>query len=84
MERMHEGERRLQDATSKLYEQTRECDEVVLVPMTKADALGVGHSMRTLVRGRKLPLGTAECYTRVAESMISEARVSIAQSKAGK
>ena len=58
--------------------------EIVLVPMTKADALGVGHSMRTLVRCRKLPPGTAEIYERVSRSMISEARIAIAQSKAGR
>jgi hypothetical protein len=83
--RMHEGERKLHEATARLLEQqTRECDDVVYVPMTKADALGVGQSMRTLVRGRKLPPGTAEIYTRVAEAMISDARLSIAQGKAGR
>jgi hypothetical protein len=80
-----EGESQLHNGTAKLLTQsTRECDDVVYVPMTKADALGVGQSMRTLVRGRKLPPGTAAIYTRVAESMISEARIAIAQSKAGR
>lgn len=53
--------------------------DVVYVPMTTADALGVGHSMRTLVRGRKLPPGTADIYDRVGRSMISEARLAIAK-----
>lgn len=52
--------------------------------LSVADALGVAHSMRTLVRGKKLPPGTAEIYERVAGEMISSARLSIAQSKVRK
>lgn len=56
--------------------------ETILVAMTTVDALGVGHSMRSLVRQHKLPPGTAEIYERVALSMIEEARKAIAQQQA--
>lgn len=54
------------------------------VELSTADALGVAHSMRTLVRSAKLPPGTAEIYNRVAAQMIAAAHVSIAQRKAGR
>jgi hypothetical protein len=46
-----------------------------------ADALGVAHSMRTLVRGRKLPPGTAEIYDRVASQIIAAAHLSLTQAR---
>lgn len=45
------------------------------VELYACDALAVGLSIRTLVRGGSLPIGTAEIYRRVAEQMISAARV---------
>jgi hypothetical protein len=42
------------------------------------DALSVGQSIRTLIRARKLPPGTAEIYERVARQMIAAARIALA------
>lgn len=47
------------------------------VELSIADALGVAHSIRTLVRSKKLPPGTADVYLRVAGQMIVAARLSM-------
>jgi hypothetical protein len=57
---------------------------VATVDLDVVDALAVGQSIRTLIRAKKLPPGTAEIYERVANQMLSSARIAIATSKASK
>lgn len=45
------------------------------VKLDLVDAIAVGQSIRTLVRGRKLPPGTAEFYERVANQILSAAQL---------
>lgn len=49
------------------------------VRLDALDALAVGQSIRTLIRARKLPPGTAEIYHRVANQLIAAARRAIAE-----
>lgn len=51
----------------------RTCD----VKLDVADALGVGHSMRSLVRSGRIPAGVAEVFERVAKQLISSARIEV-------
>lgn len=48
------------------------------VQVDVVDALSVGRSIRTLIRSKKLPPGTAEIYQRVADQLVSGARLAIA------
>lgn len=41
------------------------------------DALGVGHSLRTLIRSGRIPPGVADVYERVANQIISAARFAV-------
>lgn len=43
------------------------------------DALGVGHSLRTLVRAGRIPAGVADVYERVAKQMIASARLAVVE-----
>jgi hypothetical protein len=49
------------------------------VPMDVVDAIGVGQSIRSLVRNGTIPAGLAPVYERVARQMISAARLSVVQ-----
>lgn len=47
--------------------------------LTVEDALGVGHSIRALLRTHKLPPGTHEAYERVAHQILSAARIAVVE-----
>lgn len=49
------------------------------VQLTVEDALGVGHSLRTLVRSGRIPPGTADTYERVAKQILASARLAIVE-----
>lgn len=49
----------------------------VTIELDLADALGVGHSMRMLVRQGKTPPGTADTYARVGDALVAAGRAAI-------
>jgi hypothetical protein len=51
-----------------------EPDETFPVPMTIADALGVGMSMRALALTGRMPPSTAVIYHRVGEQLVAAAK----------
>lgn len=47
------------------------------VTLAVEDAIGVGLSIRALVKQAKLPSGTTEIYLRVAQQMIAAAKLEV-------
>lgn len=56
-----------------------DADETFAVPMTIADALGVGLSMKALALSGKVPEVTASIYERVGASLVTAARAEMQQ-----
>lgn len=54
-------------------------DDICEVQLNVVDAIAVAQSIRTLVRGRKLPPGTAEIYNRVADQILASAQLKLSQ-----
>jgi O6-methylguanine-DNA--protein-cysteine methyltransferase len=57
---------------------TFESGITVEVQLDAVEALSFAQSMRTLIRARKIPRGTAEIYERIAKKMLEAANVAIA------
>lgn len=51
------------------------------VELATADALGVGHSIRALIKSGMIPISAIAPYERVATQMIAAARLSLAGAK---
>jgi hypothetical protein len=49
------------------------------VDLAVEDALGVGHSLRTLVRSGRIPAGCADVYERVAKQILASARLAVVE-----
>lgn len=47
------------------------------VTLAVEDAIGVGYSIRALVRAARLPPGTVETYDRVAKQMLAAAKLEV-------
>jgi hypothetical protein len=47
------------------------------VTLAVEDAIGIGYSIRALVKQAKMPSGTAETYLRVAQQLIAAAKLEV-------